>query len=406
MGKFEGMFSLRELYRIGKGPSASHTMGPHAAAKRFRDRTPQAAAYRVTLHGSLAATGRGHLTDVAICEALSESDTSIVWAPDDPLPLHPNGMTFEALDQVGAVLTVWRGYSPGGGAIWEESGPSSQERSTYQIDTMAAILEWCADHELPMWSLVEECEGVEIWDFLEYVWDHMLSACNRGLAAEGVLPGGLKLPRKAAQCMAGPYTTSRRSRLLSAYALAVAEESAAVGIVSSAPTCGSCGVLPSVLRYVSEERGFERRRVLEALAVAGLIGNLVKTNASISGAEVGCQGEVGTACSMAAGAAAYLLGATPQQIEYAAEMGLEHHLGMTCDPILGLVQIPCIERNAMAAMRALDCAEYALLGDGKHIVSFDSVVATMKQTGHDLPSIYRETARGGLAHFVRIDTDQ
>lgn len=266
---------------------------------------------------------------------------------------------------------------------------------------MSALIDWADTNNLPMWAIVEQCEGTDIWEYLAEVWQAMDAAIQRGLGAEGILPGGLNLPRKArAYRSAGRRLPDNRSARLCAYALAVAEENASGHKVVTAPTCGSCAVLPAVLNFYGFDKGDERLR-LEALAIAGLVGNMVKTNASISGAQVGCQGEVGTACSMAAAAGAYLMGATDMQIEYAAEMGLEHHLGLTCDPVAGLVQIPCIERNAMAAMRAIDCAEFAMLGDGRHIISFDDVVNVMNQTGHDLPHIYRETALGGLANIHR-----
>ena len=265
---------------------------------------------------------------------------------------------------------------------------------------MNAILDWSARTGKTLWQYVLECEGESIWDYLGEVWDTMNDAIDRGLNTEGPLPGGLSLPRKARSFLlktrrAGP--THQRTGLLSAYALAAAEENAAGGKIVTAPSCGSAGVLPAVLRYLQEIDRFSRGDVLQAVAAGGLIGNIVKTNASISGAEVGCQGEIGTACAMAAGAATQLLGGTVRQVEYAAEMGLEHHLGLTCDPVGGLVQIPCIERNAFATTRAMDCADYALLSDGTHRIPFDEVVATMKETGADLRSPYRETATGGLA---------
>jgi L-serine dehydratase len=269
---------------------------------------------------------------------------------------------------------------------------------------MNAILKWADDHGQPLWAYVEASEGADIWAYLTEVWRTMEAALTRGLATEGALPGSLHLPRKAvsylrkARQMAAPF---RNAGILSAYALAVSEENAGGGVVATAPTCGACGALPAVLRFLQEELKSSERDVLQALATAGLIGNLCKHNASISGAEVGCQGEIGVACAMAAGAAAQMLGGTPPEIEYAAEMGLEHHLGLTCDPVEGLVQIPCIERNAMAASRAIYCADFALLSDGRHRISFDQVVAVMKATGHDLPSPYRETGGGGLARILR-----
>ncbi len=397
------MQSLRELYRIGAGPSSSHTMGPQRAALLFRARAPQAAAFCVTLYGSLAATGRGHLTDRALERAFAPVPVEIRWRPDVVPAFHPNGMDFEALGPGGASPGPWRVYSVGGGALREEHAPDPP--AVYPLGKMESILGWCAERGETLWRWVEQVEGSGVWDFLAEIRRAMAESIERGLAAGGSLPGGLHLRRKAAEVHAQAERSrlGRSNGLLAAYALAVMEENATAGIVVTAPTCGACGALPAVLRYVQETVGASDRRVLEALATAGVIGNLVKTNASISGAEVGCQGEVGTACAMAAAAAAQLMGGTPPQVEYAAEMGMEHHLGLTCDPVMGLVQIPCIERNAFAAMRAISAADYALLGDGRHRVSFDQVVQTMKETGTALPSAFRETAEGGLARvfFLR-----
>jgi L-serine dehydratase len=389
----EAMESLRELYRIGAGPSSSHTMGPQRAALRFRARHP-ADAYRVTFYGSLGATGRGHQADLAVERAFAPARVELLWRPEVVLPFHPNGMDFEAP----APGARWRVYSIGGGALREEG--EAPPAPTYAVSTMEAVLAWCGREGEPLWRLAEVSEGPAVWDFLAECWTAMQAAIRRGLEAEGALPGGLKLRRKAKELRLRSAPGGATGRL-SSYAHAVMEENAAAGIVVTAPTCGACGTLPAVLKHLQDVNGVGDRDVLRALATAGLVGLLVKTNASISGAEVGCQGEVGTACAMAAAAAAQLLGATPRQVEYAAEMGLEHHLGLTCDPVLGLVQIPCIERNAFAATRALSCAEYALLGDGSHRVSFDQVVRTMAETGRSLPSAFRETSEGGLARVLR-----
>ena len=396
------MKSLRELYRIGPGPSSSHTMGPSRAASIFRDRTrSRAASYRVTLYGSLAATGKGHMTDRAIESALAPAPCALVWAPGQELPLHPNGMTFEALDASGTTVDSWKVCSIGGGALADDAGIQDTPE-VYSFDTMAGLLARCDQEGKALWNYAEESEGPGFRDFLSEVLGAMKSAIDRGLDAEGVLPGGLNLPRKASSY----YTRSlqmkgylEKTGMIFAYALAVSEENAAGGTVVTAPTCGSAGVLPAVLFFMKSFYGLGDEKLLRGLATAGLIGNFVKQNASIAGAEVGCQGEVGTSCAMAAGAAAQLMGGTPHQVEYAAEMGLEHHLGLTCDPIRGLVQIPCIERNAIAAVRAMDCASYVLLSDGRHLVSFDEVVRTMAQTGRDMKSSYRETSEGGLAYF-------
>lgn len=396
------MKTIREIYRIGYGPSSSHTMGPRKAAEIFVGRTQEAASYVVTLYGSLAATGKGHMTDVAILDVLKHA--TIRWMPDVFLPYHPNGMKFEALDTDGKVIDSWTVYSVGGGALEEEGKQGDELPEIYHLNTMTEILRYCEESGKSFWEYVEECEGKEIWDYLRDVWQVMCEAIERGIDAEGVLPGPLHLARKAASyyVKATGYRDNVRTRaLVFAYALAVSEENAAGGRIVTAPTCGSCGVLPSVLYHVGKSKNFSEPRILRALATAGLFGNVAKHNASISGAEVGCQGEVGVACAMAAAAATQLFGGTPSQIEYAAEMGLEHHLGMTCDPVCGLVQIPCIERNAYAAARALDTNVYASFSDGLHRVSFDKVVEVMKETGHDLPSLYKETAQGGLAKEYR-----
>ncbi|MDE6826461.1 MAG: L-serine ammonia-lyase, partial [Paramuribaculum sp.] len=360
-----------------------------------------AASFRVTLYGSLAATGRGHLTDQAILESMTPvSPTEIVWEPTIFLPFHPNGMKYEALDSKGNVTDTRTIYSVGGGQLAEEGVSDLESPDVYDMSKLSEILEWCKKTGKTYWEYVEQCEGPEIWDYLSEVWRVMRAAVERGLDSEGVLPGPLGLTRRAAtyNVRASGYKTNLQSRgLVFSYALAVSEENASGGEIVTAPTCGSCGVVPAVLYHLWKSRDFSEARITRALATAGLIGNVVKHNASIAGAEVGCQGEVGVACAMAAAAANQLFGGSPAQIEYAAEMGLEHHLGMTCDPVCGLVQIPCIERNAYAAARALDSNIYSTFTDGTHRVSFDRVVEVMKQTGHDLPSIYKETGEGGLA---------
>ena len=394
------MESLKELYKIGNGPSSSHTMGPKRAAERFAERCRNVDAYRVTLYGSLAATGKGHLTDVAILSVLEPvAPTEIVWKPEVVLPFHPNGMLFEGLKE-GRVADSWTIYSIGGGALANETSRLEVPASVYPMSTISEIQQWCAREGKTYWEYVNDCEGPEIWDYLDRIWTVMCETIQRGLNNDGVLPGGLKVARKASTywVKSKSYTDSLNSRAkIYAYALATSEENASGGTVVTAPTCGSSGVVPAVLYHLATSRDFLRIRILRALATAGLFGNVAKTNSSISGAEVGCQGEVGVACAMAAAAANQLFGGSIAQIEYAAEMGLEHHLGMTCDPVCGLVQIPCIERNAYAAARALDANLYSAFTDGRHRVSFDRVVEVMKQTGHDLPSIYKETGEGGLA---------
>lgn len=401
------MRSLKEIYRIGYGPSSSHTMGPTKAAEIFLKHNDDANCYRITLYGSLAATGKGHLTDVAVESIFRKAGkkAKILWRPKTFLPFHPNAMTFEALDANGLVVNQWTAYSVGGGALKEIEPKYLAEMTSdvYDLSTIDDIMAHCEKNGMNFWEYVKECEQPDIWDYLGEVWETMKASIVRGLATEEVLPGVLHLKRKAAKfyVKANSYVPSLQSKGVTfAYALAVAEENASGGVIVTAPTCGSCGVMPSVLYQVQQKHKFSDARIIRALATAGLFGNVVKTNASISGAEVGCQGEIGTACAMASAAVNQLFGGSIAQVEYAAEMGLEHHLGMTCDPVCGLVQIPCIERNAYAAVRAMDSSLYSALTDGRHSVSFDKVVKVMKQTGHDLPSVYKETSEGGLAsHF-------
>lgn len=394
------MKSIKELYRIGTGPSSSHTMGPRRAAEMFLERNQDATSFNVILYGSLAATGKGHLTDVAILDVLERhAPVNLEWEPKTFLPYHPNGMNFKAFDANGTLLEDWTVFSVGGGAL-EEEGKHSESPDVYDMQKAMDIVRWCRKNGRTMWEYVEQCEGPEIWDYLREVWRVMREAVERGIVAEGVLPGPLNLQRKAVtyNIKATGYTASLHSRgLVFSYALAVSEENAGGGIIVTAPTCGSCGVIPGVLYHLWKSRNFPEERMLRALATAGLIGNIAKHSASISGAEAGCQAEVGVACAMASAAACQLFGGSPKQIEYAAEMGLEHHLGLTCDPICGLVQVPCIERNAYAAARAMDCNIFSSFTDGTHLVSYDRILEVMMQTGKDLPSIYRETSEGGMA---------
>lgn len=380
-------------------------MGPQHAAEIFLEKCSDAAKYVVTLYGSLAATGKGHMTDQAIGDVLKgHGQLEIRWEPQTFLPYHPNGMRFQAYDLQQNLLNDWMVFSVGGGALSEGKGFDKFDvAETYAYPNLTEIMKWCYDNGRNYWEYVEMCEQKDIWDYLGEVWNAMKQSISNGLTNEGVLPGPLKLPRKAANyyTKATSYKPLLQERsLIYAYALAVSEENASGGTVVTAPTCGSCGVMPAVLYHLEQTQGFSEIRILRALATGGLIGNVAKQNASISGAEVGCQGEVGVACAMAAAAACQLLGGSQSQIEYAAEMGLEHHLGMTCDPMCGMVQIPCIERNAFAASRAIDVAQFALQSDGHHHVSYDKIVKVMKQTGHDLPSLYKETSQGGMASLV------
>ena len=398
------METIKKIYKIGYGPSSSHTMGPHKAATMFAARSKQASSYRVTLYGSLAATGRGHHTDLAIKRGLAPKEVEIVWRADVIKPFHTNGMFFEALDPQGAVLDSWLVYSIGGGYLATEEGEVplgiTPEGEVYPHNTMKDIMEYI-DHEgLSFWEYVEKCEDGSLWFYLEEMWQQMQQTIEEGLQDDRVIAGGLHLRSKAHQYFirASAFKPSLQSRaLVIAYALATSEQNACGAKIVTAPTCGSSGVLPAVLYHLKKNHGFSDREILRAMATAGLFANVIKHNATISGAEAGCQAEVGSACVMAAVASNQLFGGSPKQIEYAAEMAMEHNLGLTCDPLCGLVQIPCIERNAMAALRALDINIYAMMSAGRHIISFDKVVRTMKLTGHDLPSLYKETSLGGLA---------
>jgi len=391
------MDSIKRLFCIGHGPSSSHTMGPQKAALHFKQKTPDAASYRVTLYGSLALTGKGHLTDVAIIETFAPTPTEVVFRMDIMKPFHSNGMLFEALDESLTCKDSWEVYSVGGSALKEE-GEVLTKASIYPLTSMKEIMAWCDKEHQELWQYVEHYEDETLWPYLKEVWDTMQETICRGLKQTGVLPGTLQYPRKAKMFFSKARKEDKKAHgLMFAYALAVSEENASGHIVVTAPTCGASGVVPSVLRYLKEVYDLDDTECLRALAIAGLLGNLVKFNGSISGAEVGCQGEVGVACSMAAGMAAYIFGGNFQQIDYAAEMGLEHHLGMTCDPIGGYVQVPCIERNATAAIRAISAAEYASYTDGSHRVSFDEVIKTMVETGRDMNTNYKETSLGGLA---------
>ena len=378
-------------------------MGPKKASIKIREEYPNAAAYRVTLYGSLAATGKGHLTDMAISEVFDGvAPVEIVWCAQQYLPYHPNAMKFEMLDAEGNVTDSQVIYSIGGGTIVLEGEENNASDHIYPMTTMNEIMTWCNKTGKSYWEYVFENESEDIKDYLLEVWRTMRAAIENGLANEGVLPGALHLRRKAASyhVRSRGYNGILRTRgMLFSYALAVSEENASGGTIVTAPTCGSCGIVPAVLYHLQKEYDFKDAQIVRSLATAGLVGTIVKANASVSGAEVGCQGEVGVACAMAAAAASQLMGGSPNQIEYAAEMALEHHLGMTCDPMCGLVQIPCIERNAMAAARAIDAQIYSFYTDGVHRVSFDSVVKVMKRTGHDLPSLYKETSEGGLGRL-------
>ena len=393
------MKSIREIYNIGYGPSSSHTMGPSRAAKFFNEKHPDAEKIRVTLYASLALTGKGHGTDSAIKKVMDQPEkVEIIWMPKVSLPKHPNGMLFEAITG-DKVTDTWTVYSVGGGALWDEIG-TFDGGEIYPQTTMEEVINWCSNEGCTLVDYVEKYEDKDIFDYLETVWEQMQSSVEKGLVTEGVLPGALKLARKASSYNIKAMQSvgsSRSMGMLFAAALAVSEENAGGGRVVTAPTCGASGVLPAVMYFMKHDQQMPDYRIIRGLATAGLIGNIIKSNGSISGAEVGCQGELGAACAMAAGAAAQIWGGTPSQIEYAAETGIEHNLGLTCDPVLGYVQIPCIERNAFVAQKARESALYALYSDGRHMISFDEVVQTMMETGRDMQAKYRETSLGGLA---------
>lgn len=394
------MDTIRELFKIGYGPSSSHTMGPQKAAKIFKSRNKDATRYKVELYGSLAATGKGHLTDFIILKTLGIDKTEVLFKPEVIYEFHTNGMKIFAYNDEDKIVDEWLIFSVGGGTIMETTYKRRGSKTFYQLSTMEEILNWCKDNKKELWEFVVHTEGEEILDYLKDIWNAMKKSVTDGLEKDGVLPGELKVKRRA-KIFYDQYKGDNHqlTTIIYAAALAVAEQNASGGQVVTAPTCGASGVLPSLLYALHVHENYEEEIIIKALAVAGLIGNLIKENASISGAEVGCQGEIGSACSMASGAITYILGGKNKQIEYAAEIGLEHHLGMTCDPVGGYVQVPCIERNAMSAKRALDAAKYALLTNGEHIITLDQVINTMGETGRDLHSKYRETSEGGLAKF-------
>ena len=398
------MKSLTELYKIGRGPSSSHTMGPEKAAKLFSERNKNALSFKAVLYGSLAKTGKGHGTDVVLKKTFTKPVDVVFDFENTQLP-HPNTMDLFAFDLNGKVIDSWRVYSVGGGAIEVEGESSIEPEDVYPHHTFEQIREYCDKEEITIPQYVERFEGTEIRTYLAEIWEAMKNAIKQGLKASGVLPGGLNTERRAKilyqQRHIDETPQTKENRLVCAYAFAVSEQNAAGEIIVTAPTCGSCGIVPAVLRYEQETHSFTNDDIIDALCTAGIIGNIVKTNASISGAECGCQAECGTACSMAAAALAQLFGMDFDQIEYSAEGAMEHHLGLTCDPVEGLVQIPCIERNAVAAMRAINAVSLANFLTNSRQISFDAVVETMYQTGKDINVRYRETSGGGLAKNYR-----
>lgn len=395
------MKSLRYLYKIGRGPSSSHTMGPEKACRIFLKRYPQADEYEATLLGSLSATGKGHLTDEVIRETFAPGKVTVIFGDtDESKLLHPNTLILKAKSG-GSVVGKSEVYSVGGGEIVFKGEKQNAAEEIYPHKTFDEIKEFCIENSLKLWQYAEIFEGGEIWNFLQNIWENMQNCVLRGLKTDGVLSGGLNTRRKAKilydQYVLNEDAETRENRLVCAYAYAASEENASGGVVVTAPTCGSCGVLPAVFYYLKNKNDVPDKEILKGLATAGIIGNVVKTNASISGAECGCQAEVGVACAMASAAIAQIKGMSLDQIEYAAEIAVEHHLGLTCDPVCGLVQIPCIERNAVAALRALNEVTLASFLSDTRKITFDTAVKTMYETGKDLRTGYRETATGGLA---------
>ncbi len=398
-----GMDSLKELYRMGNGPSSSHTMGPETAARRFKALYPNADRYEITLYGSLAKTGKGHRTDYIVTRVFEPTAVNVNFDTITTDLPHPNTMDLSAY-YANELLGQWRIYSVGGGEIHVEGEgefDNDPVEPVYRHSSFAEIADYCRKHHMRLWEYVQSVEGEQIIDYLLSCWQTMKSAIRQGLSETGTLFGGLNVQRKARslynQRHIDESAETRENRLVCAYAFAVSEQNAAAGRIVTAPTCGSSGVMPAVLKYVQDKKGFTDLAIARAMATAGIIGNLIKTNASISGAECGCQAEIGTACAMASAALAELYEMSLDQIEYAAEISIEHHLGLTCDPIRGLVQIPCIERNAVAAMRAINAVNLANFLTDSRKISFDLIVKTMYETGKDLSRIYKETSEGGLA---------
>ena len=392
------MKSIRSVYKVGHGPSSSHTVGPYNAAILIKNRYPDCDRIEVTLYGSLAYTGEGHGTGKAIRSVLPDAEIRFDTETKD-LPF-PNTMLFRIF-KAGEETDSVRIFSIGGGSIKVENETSQDEFDVYPHSSFGDMLRECAEDGLTLMQLIDRYETPGVRDYLRGIWHAMEACVERGLKHEGILPGGLNVSRKAKilftkRCY-NESSDVTMNRLIASYAYAASEENASEEIVVTAPTCGSCGVIPSVFYYMAHDRGFPENEIIEALAVAGLIGNVIRTNASISGAECGCQAEIGSACSMAAGGLAYLYGLDNSQIEYAAEVAMEHHLGLTCDPVHGLVQIPCIERNAVAAMRAISAVNISRFLAETRKISFDDIIATMYQTGKDMDERYKETSHGGLA---------
>jgi len=398
------MKSLRYLYRIGHGPSSSHSIGPYRTAKYFKKRYPDAISYEVILYGSLALTGRGHLTDKTIVETLAPTPTKIVFDYKTAVP-HPNTMDFTLFFEDGKSITK-RVFSVGGGAIKIEGELEEAEEEVYPEKNFAEISTLCKEKGWSLVDYVRHYEGDEIFEYLRGVWKQMLTTIDNGLKATGELPGTLHVKRRAYEFLTSKFeyesAVGRAYRSIMAFAFATGEENAAGGMVVTAPTCGSAATMPALLKYYQKMYDVPEERVIEALAVGGVFGNVIKQNGSISGAEAGCQAEIGSACSMTAAAYAYLKKLSIDGIECAAEVAMEHSLGSTCDPVGGYVQIPCIERNVLAATRAETAVRLAEYASDTHSISFDTIVQTMIETGRDLKKAYRETSKGGLAKEIKV----
>ncbi len=395
------MKSLKELYRIGAGPSSSHSMGPEAAALKLKELYPQAK-FKITLCGSLALTGKGHCTDAVLKRVLGDSAEIIFDYERENLP-HPNTMYVSVIKD-GSEVASHTVLSVGGGRIVFAGETLAETPEVYHHNSFDEIKQYLSDSDLrlPDYVFANEPDAEE---YLTEVWEQMKATVKEGLNAEGELPGVLHVMRKAKYLWQskhiGETDEIAENRMICAFAFAASEQNAAGGRVVTAPTCGSCGVIPAVMYYMKKQHKFTDKQIVRALAAAGIVGNLIKTNASISGAECGCQAEIGSACSMAAAGLAELYDMDIEQIEYAAEVAMEHHLGLTCDPVNGLVQIPCIERNAVAAMRAINAVNIANFLTYTRKVSLDTIISTMYETGRDLSGRYRETSEGGLAKLYK-----
>ncbi len=395
-----GMESLKELYRIGRGPSSSHSMAPEKACLMFREENLHADSFKVILYGSLAKMGKGHMTEYVINRVFKTRKLELIFDHDTKNLPHPNTMDCYAYT-AGKQTDFRRVLSVGGGKFVIDGRHHRESTPIYPLAKFTEIAAFCRRRQLRLWQYAQLCEGNEIFEYLKEVWSCMKDSIRSGIASSGTLPGGLGVQKKAnylfSKKPSGETPETRENRLVCAYAFAVSEQNASSEIVVTAPTCGASGVLPAVMYYQQEQRGFSDEEIIRALAAAGIVGNIIKTNASISGAECGCQAEIGSACSMAAAGLSELFGMNLEQIEYAAEVAMEHHLGLTCDPIRSLVQIPCIERNAVAAMRAINAVSLAGFLSGSRKISFDLVVKTMYETGLDMSRSYRETSEAGLA---------